>query len=112
MKVDTKIKETIENDERLNELFNLVTSVDGIGKITATQIIISTNEFKSINEPKKFACYSGVAPFEYSSGSSVRGRTRVSKMANKQMKQLLHMAALSSICMNGELVGFPFLVRF
>ena len=103
VKVELKIQEIIKSDKRLNELFNIITSVDGVGKITATQILITTNEFKSINAAKKFACYAGIAPFEYSSGSSVRGRTRVSKMANKQMKQLLHMAALSSISMKGEL---------
>lgn len=103
IQVDKKLLEIIKSDERLNELFKLITSVDGIGKVTATLILITTNEFKTINEAKKFACYSGVVPFEYSSGTSVRGKTKVSKMANKQMKQLLHMSALSSINMKGEL---------
>lgn len=107
-KNDEKIQEIIKNDIRLNELFNIITSVDGVGKVTATQIIITTNEFKSINDAKKFACYAGVAPFEYSSGSSIRGKTRVSNMANKKMKQILHMAALSSICMKGELQEYYF----
>ncbi len=41
--------------------------------------------------------YSGVAPFEYSSGSSIRGRTKVNHMADKKMKSLLQMCALSAI---------------
>ncbi|MBX9853605.1 MAG: IS110 family transposase [Cytophagaceae bacterium] len=44
--------------------------MDGIGPLTATQIIITPNEFKDITQGKKFACYSGVAPFEHSSGST------------------------------------------
>ncbi len=102
-KVEKEISQLIKKDETLNHLFNIITSIDGIGEVTAVEIILTTNEFKGINEAKKFACYSGVAPFEYSSGKSIRGKTKVSPMANKTMKSLLHMAALSSITMKGEM---------
>ena len=71
--------------------------------ITAVNLITTTNEFLSITEAKKYACYSGVAPFEHSSGSSVRGKTKVSHMANKKTKTLLHLAALSAIQVKGEI---------
>lgn len=101
--VDKLIKKNIDDDPDLKRVFDLVTSVDGVGAITAANVIISTNEFKSINDPRKFACYSGIAPFAHQSGSSIRGRTRVSHLANKKIKRLLHMAALASIRMQGEL---------
>jgi transposase len=102
-KIEKEIEDTMRSDEELNRLFSIVNSVDGIGMVTATQIIITTNEFKDITEPKKFACYSGVAPFEHSSGTSIRGKTRVSRMANKTVKSLLHMAAIASIRIEGEM---------
>lgn len=101
--VEKKIVEVIKSDASLNHLFELITSVDGIGSVIACEMIITTNEFKNINDPKKYACYSGVVPFEHSSGSSVRGRTRVSHFANKNTKRLLHMATLSIIRYQGEL---------
>ena len=104
--INKTILEIIKQDDRLNELFKLVTSVNSVGQVTATQIIIATNEFKSITEGKKFACYCGVVPFEHSSGTSVRGKTRVSKMANMELKKSLHMAALSAIHYKGELRDF------
>ena len=64
-------------------MYQIITSVNGIGFVTASYILVTTNEFININNPKKYACYSGVVPFEHSSGSSVRGKTRVSQMANK-----------------------------
>lgn len=64
---------------------------------TAIYLIIATKGFKAFTSSRKFACYAGVAPFEYSSGSSVRGRTKVSNMADKKMKSLLQMCALSAI---------------
>ena len=104
--IEKEMKLLIKEDKELKRIYDQVVSVDGIGMITATHMIVTTNEFKDIREAKKFACYAGVAPFEYSSGSSIRGRTRVSKMANKTSKSLLHLAALSCIAKKGELRNY------
>jgi transposase len=104
-KVEKLIDGIIASDNELNRLFGLVTSVSGIGKVTATQIIITTNEFKDINDPKKFACYSGVAPFPKESGM-FKGKSKVSHMANKNVKTLLHMSALAAITKNGDLKNY------
>jgi transposase len=48
-------------------------------------------------------CHAGVAPFEYRSGSSVRGKTRVSQHARLRLKSVFHLGAMSVIQMNGEL---------
>ena len=69
-------------------------------------MIIVTGEFTKISEPKKFACYSGVAPFPHKSGTTIRGKTRVSNLANMNLKKLLHLAALSAIQCDEELGTF------
>ncbi len=101
--LDLKIYDFIRSDQSLNELFEQVTSVDNIGSTIAAHFIATTNEFKDFTEAKKFACYSGVVPFEYRSGTSYRGRSRVSHLANKKMKKLLHLAAMSAVTHQGEL---------
>jgi transposase len=105
-KTDESISKLVREDEHLNKQYNLVTSVPGVGKITALNVILSTNEFTRIQDAKKFACYAGVAPFEHSSGTSIRGRTRVSKMANMAIKRLLHLAAMSAITCSEELKSY------
>nr|WP_242689215.1 IS110 family transposase [Pedobacter sp. SYSU D00535] len=95
----------IQSDPQLRRLFDLVTSVPGVGKITATQVIICTNEFKNIDTAKKFACYSGVAPFKKESGM-YKGKTMVSNMANKKVKMLLHLSALVAIRYNQEIKDY------
>ena len=105
-RIELKMDQVIAADAELKKLFSIVTSVDGIGKVTATEMIITTNEFKDITDPAKFACYSGVAPFEYSSGSSIKGKPRVSHKANKNMKSLLHMAALVAINYNTDMKAY------
>jgi len=105
-KIEKEIKLLIKSDQQVSEQMAYATSVPGVGQITALNMIICTGEFERINESKKFACYAGVAPFEHSSGTSVRGKTRVSKLANVNMKKLLHMAAMSSITCSTELRTF------
>lgn len=101
--VEEKISEFIRADENLNKQFDLVTSVKGVGKVMAVLLLIYTQGFTKIVDGRKLACYSGVAPFEYQSGTSIMGRTGVSKFANNELKRVLHMAAISSVQHNPEL---------
>lgn len=101
--VNSQIESIIKNDPELNRLFHLLTSIVGIGVVTATGLILATHAFTDGKTAKQFACYAGVAPFPYQSGSSIRGRTRVSPMADKNMKTLLHLSAMTAIRAKGEL---------
>jgi len=105
-RIEQKIDEVIKTDEALAKLFQLITSVPGIGKITAVELICFTNEFKMYTEAKQLACYCGVAPFEHTSGTSVRGKTRVSKMANKSLKTKLHLCAMAALQYDAEIRGY------
>lgn len=100
---DVAIAKLIKSDAQLEHQVKIATSVTGIGPIIATNMILTTNEFKDINEHKKYSCYAGIAPFEHSSGSSIRGRTKVSHMANKKIKTLLHLGARSAVQTSPEL---------
>ena len=100
---ETQIMKIVKSDDNINRLYKIITSVDGIGFVTAMYIITTTNEFIYIDNAKKYACYSGVVPFEHSSATSISTKHRVSPMANKGIKTLLHLAALSAMQSNEEL---------
>ena len=104
--VEQSLNQIIAGDSSVSAQVEQITSVPGLGLITAANIIVTTGEFTRITEGKKFACYAGVAPFEHSSGSSVRGKNRVSKLANMNLKTLLHLSAMSAIRSNPELKDF------
>lgn len=70
--LEAQIVEIINEDDNLKTLFKLITSVVGIGLVTAVNLIIYTNGFTVMRDVRKLACYCGVAPFEYSSGSSTK----------------------------------------
>jgi transposase len=101
--VDKEIDELVKKDPQLKQMFNLITSVTGVGPVVAVNMIVATEEFKKFDDPNKFSCYSGVVPFDHTSGSSIKGRAKVSHLANKKIKTLLHLAAMAAINAKGEL---------
>ena len=102
-KVEKQIDEIIKNDAQLKETFDLITSIQSVGKQTATAMIIFTNNFSTFSKSRKFASYSGIAPFPHQSGTSIRGKNKVNHLANKQMKSLLDMCAMNAIRNNSEM---------
>jgi transposase len=101
--VEREIEELIKNDQEIERSYKLAKSVTGIGLVNAVMFILFTNNFSSITDARKYACYSGIAPFEHSSGTSVRGKTRVSKLANRRIKVNLTNGARSAIINDPEM---------
>ena len=97
LQIEELINRIIQEDPVIYKNYLLIKSVPGIGHLTAVYIICCTNNFAAKVTGKQFASYAGVVPFEHSSGVSVKGRNRVHKMANKQLKKMLHLCALTAI---------------
>ncbi len=104
--IEKKLMGVVKSSDAIAQHFKLVTSVPGIGKLTAIYLIITTKAFTAFANWRKLACYSGVAPFQYSSGSSIKGRTKVHPLANKKLKTLLNMCALSAKRLDKELKAY------
>jgi transposase len=105
-KVETELDEIIKSDDLIKKQFELITSIKGVGKQTALFVIAYTNCFSLFDNWRKFASYSGTAPFPYKSGTSINGKTRVNHLANKKIKTLLNMCARSAIINNPEMKIF------
>lgn len=95
-KIENQILERIKKQPELNNNYKLVTSVKGIGLVVAAYMILRTNNFVSFEDPRKFNCYTGLAPFENSSGLR-QGKSRTSNLANKIIKAALHSGANSAV---------------
>jgi transposase len=100
--VEQQIQALIQGDARLKELFDLMVSVPGIGPVIATELLVVTNEMQTMQDPKKLACHAGVAPFEHRSGTSIRGTSRVSHLARKRLKALIHLGVRSALLVPGD----------
>ena len=106
---DKKIKELekaiddlIQGDTEMSRAFTILISIKGVGKINAWMTIAYTENFNAFDNPRAYACYVGVAPFENSSGTSIRGKSRTSKMRRTDVKAVLTMAARSAKEYNTE----------
>ena len=68
--------------------------------------IVYTENFSSFNNPRSYAVYVGVVPFDFSSGTSIKGRKKISHIANKELKQELNQAARSALYWNKEIRSY------
>jgi transposase len=95
--IEAEMLRLVKQDDAVSANYSRMLTVPGIGKITAIFIICCTNNFAVKVTGKQLANYAGVVPHEHTSGTSVKGRKRVHFMANKELKSILTMGALSAI---------------
>jgi transposase len=95
--IEKKMLDIIDADEKLRRQYKLITSIPGIGMQTAIYIIIATKGFDTFENWRQLACYAGVAPFPYQSGTSMQRRNKVHHLADKKLKSLLNLCAIVAI---------------
>ena len=106
IQVEQEIMEIIKGNERMLLNYRILTSVKGIGPINAWMTITYTENFTSFTDARKYAVFVGVIPFEHTSGTSIRGRKRVSHLAHKGLKQELNQAAKAAITHDREIRAY------
>jgi transposase len=104
--IEKEIAKLISSNEAMLLNYRIITSIKGIGKINAWMTIAYTENFTSFPDARKYAVYIGVLPFAHRSGTSVKGRTRVSHLANKELKQELNQAAKTAINHDPEIRAY------
>ena len=94
--IDGEIQRQVESNEKVKHQTELLKTVDGVGDKVAVRMVVLTMAFTRFENPRQFNCYAGLAPFRYTSGKSIYSKSKVSQRANKQIKTLLHLAAVSA----------------
>lgn len=95
-KIEKRMQEIVKMNEELHLQNQLIQSILGLGPMTSIYLILVTKGFTTFKNSRQLSCYAGVAPFKYSSGSSIKGRTKVSHFADKKLKSLLNMCAMNA----------------
>jgi len=104
--VDQETTRIISSNAHLKAICKRISSVPGVGPVLSVALLVATRGFTRLRDAKQLGCYAGVVPFEHSSGTSIRGRHRVSPMADKYLKTILHMAAMRVTRLEGELRNY------
>ena len=105
-KVEQLIKKELHKEEEIAKTYQNITSIKGVGLIVAATMITATNNFKAFKTWRQFACYTGIAPFEHQSGTSIKGKTRVSQLGHRQIKALLSQAAATALQYDPEMKAY------
>lgn len=92
----------IESDEETKKCYKLIVSVPGFGLITASYLLIITQCFTTLSGSRQLSNFGGMAPHPHKSGSSIKGKARVSHMADKKLKTLLSRGTQSLIQHNEQ----------
>jgi transposase len=87
----------VKNDIKIKQDVDLLSTIPGVGKLTASIVLAETNGFELIRNKSQLVSYAGLDVIEKQSGTSIRGKTRISKRGNRHLRKALHMPSLSGI---------------
>jgi transposase len=87
----------INGDAVISQSVKLITSIPGIGPLTAAIIIAETKGFELIRSKKQLTSYAGLDVKEKESGTSVKGKPRISKRGNLYLRKAMYMPAMAAI---------------
>ncbi|MCB0478967.1 MAG: IS110 family transposase [Crocinitomicaceae bacterium] len=95
-KVEQAIQNLIEREDWLREKMERIQTIKGVGLMAAAVVIAETMGFKMIRNRKQLVSYAGYDVVERQSGTSVVGKTRISKKGNRHIRRALHFPALAA----------------
>jgi len=102
-KIEKQLEKTLQEDETIQALYARITSVKGIGRVIGIYLIIYTKGFTILADKKKLGSYTGVVPFDHTSGKTVKKRSKTSHMTNAKLRSNLSMGARSAMIWDPEL---------
>ena len=105
-KLKKQIAGHIKNDPHLRTKRDLLRSIPGIGEVTIAAILGELALFENCDRVQKVVAYIGLAPKEFMSGSSIKGKPRICKMGNARMRKALYMPSLVAMQYNPVIISF------
>lgn len=90
----------INKEENLNQEIENICSIPGVGKLTAVIVLAETNGFELIRNKKQLTSYAGLDVKEKLSGTSVKGKPKISKRGNRHLRKAMYLPSLSSVKYN------------
>lgn len=95
--IKKRLHEHIQTHEDLATQQALLVSIAGIGEKTAAIVLAEIGALALFNSARQLAAFAGLTPQEFTSGSSVKGKTRLCKIGNPRLRKALYFPALTSI---------------
>jgi transposase len=104
--LEQAFKTHLEDHPAWKKNLDILTSIGGVGLVTAGILMTETNNFATFVDPKQVAAYAGISPMPFQSGTSVHRRPKMSKIGNAHLRKAVYMAAVSAIRTPGVFKAF------
>ena len=95
--IKAEIVELLKQDKQLEKSIELLCSLPGVAHLTAVTVLGETNAFELIRNKRQLTSYAGLDVKEKLSGTSVKGKPRISKRGNRYLRKALYFPALAAI---------------
>jgi transposase len=100
---EKQVVEIIGSDEELKKNYKLANSVKGVGLVISAMMLVTTHNYTAFPNARKYNCFTGLAPYEHTSGTSIKGKTKTSNLAHKRLRAYLNNGANSACNHDPEL---------
>ena len=87
----------VSKDPDLKQVINNITTIPGVGELTAVIVLAETNGFELIRNKSQLSSYAGLDVKEKQSGTSVKGKPRISKKGNRNLRKSMHLPSLTAV---------------
>lgn len=95
--IKNDIKTIVNHHPRIKQIIERVSTIPGVGNLTAVTVLAETNGFELIKNKSQLSSYAGLDVKEKQSGTSVKSNPRISKKGNKNIRKALHLPALAAV---------------
>lgn len=95
--IKEEITKLVKQDEQVKNSIKTVCSLPGVGLLTAATVLAETNGFELIRNKRQLTSYAGLDVKEKQSGTSIKGKPRISKKGNSYLRKAMHLPALTAI---------------
>ena len=95
--IKADITDIVSKDSDLKQVINNITTIPGVGELTAAIVLAETNGFELIRNKSQLSSYAGLDVKEKQSGTSVKGKPRISKKGNRNLRKSMHLPSLTAV---------------
>ena len=95
--IKAELAALVKQNEAVKKKVEIITSIPGVGSLTAVTVLAETNGFELIRSKKQLSSYAGLDVKQKQSGTSVKGKPGISKKGNKFLRKSMHLPALAAI---------------
>jgi transposase len=95
--IKADITDIVNKDSDLKQVINNITTIPGVGELTAVIVLAETNGFELIRNKSQLSSYAGLDVKEKQSGTSVKGKPRISKKGNRNLRKSMHLPSLTAV---------------